>query len=538
MRVPHTDQEIIVDQQARTDRSNAYRIAIEPAKARVQVSVDGQVIADSTNAMRLRETHFPTHCYFPKSDISDGLLTPSTYRTFCPFKGTAHFWNLQLGSHTIKNGAWSYENPLVEAEPVGGYVAFDERVVDEIKAEPPLPATEVEPIGGCPLIEWLMLKAWRCATPAQLTEQFAGKLVECGIPLWRFTVNLWTLHPEIAGQRFTWTRGVDGVAESNTPHGILESPAYRNSPVRFVSEGRGGVRQRLDIDKPEFPFPMLEQLRASGGTDYVAIPLPFSDGRFQAMTMATDHPDGFTTAQLGRAFEAFAVLGRFFEVLTLRRETSVLFDTYLGKLTGQQVLSGRTRRGTGQIIRAAILYCDLRNSTVLTEALPREIYLALLNDFFERAVGPILTRGGEVLKFIGDAVLAIFPLEGEEATEEAICVACQKAREAAEGILTQVSAAPARSDGFSMQCAIGVHFGDVMYGNVGAANRLDFTVIGQAANIAARLSGLCKELDRSILFSVQTAQCAPEGLSGLGPRRLRNVKEEVEVFALAGMDFL
>lgn len=417
------------------DGNNRYRIDIESIRGRVRVRVGGSVVADSSNAMLVRETHFPTHCYFPKTDLKKGLLIPSALRTFCPFKGTAHFWDLQLADRTIANAAWSYERPLAEAVPVGGHVAFDERVVDGIEAEPPLPAAVVEPIGGCPLIEWLLLKAWRCTTPAQLTEQFAGKLVECGTPLWRFTVNLWTLHPEIAGQRFTWVRGVEGVAESDTPHGILQNPAYLNSPVRFVSEGRGGVRQRLDIDSPEFPFPMLEQLRAQGGTDYVAIPLPFSDGRFQAMSMATDHPEGFTTGQLGRAFEAFAVLGRFYEVLTLRRETTVLFDTYLGERTGRQVLSGLTRRGAGQVIRAAILYCDLRNSTALTEALPRQSYLALLNDFFERAVGPILQQGGEVLKFIGDAVLAIFPLESEEASEEAIGAACRKARDAAEGIL-------------------------------------------------------------------------------------------------------
>jgi adenylate cyclase len=534
----HSEHETQADRQIAAGGENRYRIDIEPIRGRVRVRIGGAVVADSNNAMLLRETHFPTHCYFPKADLKDDLLIPSAFRTFCPFKGTAHFWDLQLPNRTITNGAWSYERPLAEAVPVGGHVAFDERAVEAFEADPPLPPTVVEPIGGCPLIEWLLLKAWRCTTPAQLTEQFAGKLVECGIPLWRFTVNLWTLHPEIAGQRFTWVRGVDGVAESDTPHGILQNPAYRNSPVRFVSERRGGVRQRLDIDNPEFPFPMLEQLRAQGGTDYVAIPLPFSDGRFQAMSMATDHPEGFTTAQLGRAFEAFGILGRYFEVLTLRREAGVLFETYLGERTGRQVLSGQTRRGAGQIIRAAVLYCDLRNSTALTEALPRESYLALLNDFFERAVDPILAQGGEVLKFIGDAVLAIFPMEGDEASEEAIVGACRRAREAAENILAQVAAAPARSDGFSMQCAVGLHVGDVMYGNVGAPQRLDFTVIGQAANVAARLSGLCKELDRSMLFSADAAHRAPEGLGSLGSHKLRNVGSDVEVFALAGMDFV
>jgi class 3 adenylate cyclase/uncharacterized protein (DUF427 family) len=514
-----------------------YRIAIEPTGSRLCVSAGGQVIADSAKTMLLRETYLPDQIYFPKSDLIDGLLEPSDLRTFCPFKGTAHYWHLRLPSGTIKNGAWSYEKPLQEAFGVGGYVAFDRRLVDEISAEPPLSESKTEMVGGRPLINWLTLEAWLCKTPSELTEQFALQLVKSGIPLWRLTINLWTLHPEIAGRRFTWMRGRAGIAESDTPHGILQSPAYRNSPVRFVSEGLGGVRQRLDIDNPEFQFPILEELRAGGGTDYVAIPLAFSDGRFQTLTMATDHPEGFTTAQLGAVFEAFAVLGRFYEVLTLRRDAEVLFDTYLGQRTGRQVLAGLTHRGAGQVVRAAILYCDLRNSTVLAEALSRESYLNLLNDFFERAVDPVLAGGGEVLKFIGDAVLAIFPLEGEAASDDTIRLACQKAREAAQAIVARVSAAPPRGDGLSMQCAVGVHFGDVMYGNVGASKRLDFTVIGQPANIAARLSGLCKELGQPLLFSDELAGYVPEGLICLGAHKLRNVGDEQKVFAVTGTDF-
>jgi len=516
---------------------NDYRIAIEPVAGRVRVVAGGRTIADSTSALLLRETHFPRHLYLPRSDVVDGLLSASSLRTFCPFKGTTSFWNLELSSGLAENGAWSYENPLQEALAVGGHVAFDPRTVDEILVEPPLPEERLEPIGGRPLIDWLVRRAWRCTSPSALTGQFAGQLLASGVPLWRLNINLWTLHPEIAGRRFTWVRGADGVIESETSHGVLQSPAYRNSPVRFVSEGLGGVRQRLDVDEPEFRFPIFEELRASGGTDYVAMPLPFSDGRFQTMSLATDHAEGFTTAQLGQIFEIFGGLGRLYEVLTLRHDTAVLFDTYLGERTGRQVLGGLTRRGAGQVIRAAVLYCDLRDSTTLTEALSRERYLNLLNDFFERIVDPVMNSGGEVLKFIGDAVLAIFPLDADEADEEQVCMACRKAREAAQGIVEKVAAAPVCGDGLSVQCAIGVHFGDVMYGNIGASQRLDFTVIGQAANIAARLSALCKELEQPLLFSGEVAGRVPENLNCLGPRKLRNVSEDCEVFAVSGTDF-
>ena len=503
----------------------------------MRARVGGQVVADSTNAMAMHETYLPTQCYFPKADLLEGLLAPSPFRTFCPIKGTAHHWHLQVPGGTLENKAWSYEMPLREARAVGGYVAFYADAIEDLSAEQTLPEAAREQIGGSPLISWLVQHAWLCKTPAELTEQLARQLQEIGIPLWRFNVNIWTLHPELAGQRFTWARDGGGVTESDTPHGILQTPAYLNSPVRHVSAGLGGVRQRLDIGDPEFQFPVLDELRANGGTDYVAMPLPFSDGQFQTMTLATDHPEGFSTAMLGQVFRAAIPLGRFYEVLTLRRNAHDLFDTYLGHRTGRQILRGLTRRGDGEDIRAAILFCDLRDSTVLTESLSRQTYLDLLNDFFECAAEPVLAGGGEVLKFIGDAVLAIFPVEGEDADDAATANACQRASGAAQEIVARIAAVPARADRPSMHCAIGLHFGDVMYGNVGSPKRLDFTVIGTATNIAARLSGHCKTLEQSLLLSADVARHLPDTLHSLGAQRLHNVADDLEVFVIGGADF-
>ena len=133
------------------------------------------------------------------------------------FKGSAHHWHLQLPERRIENAAWSYESPLREAAAVGGLVAFYASVVEGLSFDEPLPATEVEQVGASPLIDWLMKQAWLCATPAELTAQFAERLVDIGLPLWRLNVNIWTLHPEIAGQRFTWSRDGDGVVEPIRP---------------------------------------------------------------------------------------------------------------------------------------------------------------------------------------------------------------------------------------------------------------------------------------------------------------------------------
>ena len=514
-----------------------YRLSVEPVSGRVRARIDGQIVADSIDARVMHETYLPSRCYFPKTDLIADLLAPSPLRTFCPFKGTAHHWHLHLSGRTVENGAWSYENALPAASDVGGLVAFYPHLIEEYLTEQPLPEAESMQVAGGALIDWLLREAWLCQTPTELTEQFAAHLVIIGLPLWRFNVSIWTLHPELAGRRYGWVRGGDGVVESDIPYGTLQNPAYLNSPVRHVSEGLGGVRQRLDIDDPEFQFPILEELRASGGTDYVAMPLPFSDGQIQTMTLTSDDPEGFTTAHLGQVFECVTALSRYYEVLTLRRNTTDLFDTYLGHRTRHRVLSGLTHRGDGEDIRAAILYCDMRNSTGLAESLSREIYLDLLNDFFERAAEPVLERGGEVLKFIGDAVLAIFPLDGDAADEAAAAKACRLARETAEEIVARIAAVPKRSDRPPVQCALGLHFGDVMYGNVGAPKRLDFTVIGSAANVAARLSAQCKVLDQSLLLSAEVAKRTPDDLHSLGKQHLHHVGEEVEVFVVGGANY-
>jgi adenylate cyclase len=224
------------------------------------------------------------------------------------------------------------------------------------------------------------------------------------------------------------------VREHDLPHGLLSQPAYLNSPVRHVSKGLGGVRQRLDgAGESEFRFPVMEELRAQGGTDYVAMALPFSDGQINTMTLTSDHGEGFSTADLGSVCQCVFGLSRFYETMTLRQNMRTLLTTYLGMRSGTRVLNGETRRGAGEEITAAILTCDLRHSTQLTASLPRLAYLELLNDFFETVVDPILSRSGEVLKFIGDGVLAIFPVDGDPGA------ACGLARDAALEIIARLA---------------------------------------------------------------------------------------------------
>lgn len=464
----------------------------------------------------------------------------SERRTFCPFKGTATHWGLKLSGRSIENAAFGYERPLGIAKAVGGHIAFYPGVIDEWRGDEAAlaaMATEQATAAELPLAEWTARGAWLCQSASDLTQQLGRNLAAAGVPLVRLSVGIWTLHPQLAGTTFTWTRQRDAVDISHTPHGALLEQKYLKSPERFVSEGLGGVRQRLDTDDPEFQFPIMDELRAVGGTDYVAMPLPFSDGQINTLTLTSDHADGFSIADLGQVFDSVPTLSRLYEVHTLRRNTSVLLDTYLGPRTGQRVLKGLTQRGDGENIRAVLWFCDLRDSTPMADTMPREDFLKDLNLFFDCMAGAVLEYGGEVLRFIGDAVLAIFPLSeaAGEPSSGSIARACYNAIDAAreaERRLAEVNAVRISSGEGALGYGIGLHVGEVTYGNIGTAERLEFTVIGAAANEAARIEGLCKTLDRPVLISGAFAKSFPESLLSVGRHALRGVDGEHEIFAL------
>ena len=281
----------------------------------------------------------------------------------------------------------------------------------------------------------------------------------------------------------------------------------------------------------------MEKLRAAGGTDYVAMPLPFSDGQFNTLTLTLDNAEGFSVADLDQVFDCVPTLSRLYEVHTLRHNTSGLLDTYLGPRTGQRVLNGQTQRGDGERIHAVIWFCDLRDSTPMAESMSREAFLADLNLFLDGMAGAVLEYGGEVLRFIGDAVLAIFSFSNSTGQEAASGIAhtCYTASEAvreAERRLAETNAARAGEGLTVLRYGIGLHIGEVTYGNIGTTERLEFTVIGAAANEAARIEGLCKTLDVPVLLSDEFANNFPEVLSSVGRHSLRGIGGEREIFTL------
>jgi adenylate cyclase len=384
------------------------------------------------------------------------------------------------------------------------------------------------PAARSPILDWLVGDARRLPDGPTLLRALCERLVEAGFPLARASFHIRTLHPQLFGIGFYWQRGADDIRVFRAEHGIQETPLYLRSPMRVLFEGAGAVRQRLDLPGAELPFPLLNELRDQGLTDYVALPITFSDGKIHGTTWSSDRPGGFTTEHLARLYDLLPVFSLLLEIHLNRRIAINLLDTYVGRDAGERILRGQITRGSGQTVRAAIWFCDLRGFTELSERADRDTLLASLNQYFDRMAKPVQDHGGEILKFIGDAMLAMFPLETDQACQRALQAALD-ARTAMDELNRERSARGEDALGFG----IALHAGDVMYGNIGAANRLDFTVIGPAVNLASRLETLCRSLGLNLVVSdVFAGMCGCAEYRSLGTHKLPGISRPVEVFTV------
>jgi adenylate cyclase len=277
-------------------------------------------------------------------------------------------------------------------------------------------------------------------------------------------------------------------------------------------------------------FPVLQELREQGMTDYVIAEVLFSAGARNSVSLTTRRPGGFADhdiAEIQRLLHPFALVMENFNNLDLAR---TLLETYLGRSSGARVLDGQIKRGDGQSIDAVIWFSDLRESTPLSASLGEQRFLELLNDYFVATAGAVLEHGGEVLRFIGDASLAVFPTAGE--TTRAVCERAVDAARAARARVQATNAARLSAGLPAFACGVGLHLGRVYYGNIGTPERLEFSVIGVAANKAARIEGLCKDTGQDVVLSAAVAAELGAPCRSLGKFALRGVAEPEEVFAL------
>jgi adenylate cyclase len=279
------------------------------------------------------------------------------------------------------------------------------------------------------------------------------------------------------------------------------------------------------------PFPICEDLRAQGGTDYFAQGLPGSTGEISYISWATRQPSGFSDDAVAALTALSPYLAQRIELESAYHGTRALLEVYLGRNAGQRVVAGGFRRGSGELIDAAIWFCDLRGFTSLSDdRLPQDV-VETLDEYFDCVDGAVMQGGGEVLKFIGDAILAIFPVAGDAPA------ACRRALAAAEralAALDRVNAGSAARNEPPLAIGVALHLGQVMYGNIGAKDRLDFTVISSSVNEACRLEALCKPLQTPLALSQAFVEAArPDGLVDLGLHALKGVRAPLRVFTLA-----
>jgi len=362
--------------------------------------------------------------------------------------------------------------------------------------------------------------------------QMCVRLQEAGIPLKRSTLHVRIQHPQWLGARFMWSDGMREAEISRIDFDVQGRSEYIGSPANEMQDGATEVRENLERD-PALgrKHALYDEMRQMGLTDYVAWPLYHTLGKRHLVTFATDRPGGFEDAHVIALKKVLPVLALVSEIRIKNRLARTLLETYVGAHAGELILAGATRRGTGTTVRAAIMICDLRDFTKISDNWPRDDVIDLLNDYFDAMSEPIARHGGEILKFIGDGLLAIFPLSRPDACES-LLHAVTEAREA-------MAALNARNNGTGrapLNYGIGVHVGDVMYGNIGSSSRLDFTVIGPAVNMASRLEALTKQVGRPVLLSRDFAELVQPKfeLARVGKYEVRGFSDPIELFAFEG----
>jgi adenylate cyclase len=380
------------------------------------------------------------------------------------------------------------------------------------------------------LIDWLIDGGRSATSPTRFMAECCERMVAAGLPLWRVGVFVRTLHPEIYGRNFIWKPGAE-VEVGTVDFGILESPDFHNSPLKIVFQEGLEVHARID-DPASKRFPIIEDLRAEGVTDYIALPLFFTDGTIHATSWTTKQAGGFTEEQMAALHGLITPLSRVIEIINWRRMAASLLDTYVGNRAGERILGGQIRRGHTETMNAAIWLSDLRGFTSLSDRVPAETVVDVLNNYFDCQVTAIRNHGGEVLKYMGDGLLAVFPIDEYVGDEQQVCSrvleAAQESRASVADLQYPIGDAVER-----FRFGVALHVGRILYGNIGGGNRLDFTCIGPAVNLAARLEKIASQTKRTIVASEGFAGICRGGWSDLGEFPVAGFSKAARVYGLA-----
>jgi adenylate cyclase len=392
---------------------------------------------------------------------------------------------------------------------------------------------------------WLQRQGLQEAVLEDIVQEFGRRLVRGGLSLHRVSIGGMLLHPVFGAHDVVWDASHDIVRSHMMSRREATTESFKNAPFfHLASKGLPFLRNRLDQPPADGDFPIFETLRADGVTDYFAFFQSY--GRTGEVmwadlppglegvlgSFATRRLGGFTDDEIGYLQALSVPLALTIKSSSTYELAKELLETFLGKISGGHVLDGLVERGDGRVIDCVLWYCDLRDSTGLADRMPLDDYLATINAYFDCTAGAVIDHGGEVLKFIGDAVMAIFPIDAETRPASDMCrAAAMAAREA--HARAAVKNETRREKGLPLiDFGVSLHVGQVMYGNVGTARRLDFTVIGPAANEATRLEDLCKKLGKPVVASSTFNENFPGEMHSLGNHDAPGVDEGLDAYTL------
>ena len=377
---------------------------------------------------------------------------------------------------------------------------------------------------------WVSAGERNGVTPEVMMQQLCERLVEAGVALWRVGVFVRTLHPQMFGQSFTWRRG-EGVTVYAAPFGIEEDEDFLNSPLAVVhAEGREMRYREADI-LADTRSSFFVDARAERMTDYIAMPLRFLSGEIHAVSWTTTAPGGFSEAEIEALRALMAPVARVIEIIRLERTATALLDTYVGNRAGQRILAGQIRRGHTETMSAAIWLSDLRGFTALSDRLVPETVVDILNQYFDCQVPVIREHGGEILKFMGDGLLAVFPIAKDGGNLSEVCGRVLRASRKARANVDAMHY-PSGNAIERFRFGIALHIGGILFGNIGGMSRLDFTCIGPAVNLAARLEKIAGRQRRTVVASAAFAGACVDDWVDLGEFPIAGFSQAQRVFGL------
>jgi adenylate cyclase len=397
------------------------------------------------------------------------------------------------------------------------------------------------------ITEWLMQRAYQEKPMAETIELFAHKLINGGIPVCRISISVLIIHPNMGGLGYSWDTRTDSCSIQHVPRSMVLSTADTDNPFYILlKENLNFVRYRLNEPGFSTESPILRSVIEAGATDYVCFNNSYGrtlnrimwaevppEAEGVCLSFATRRISGFSDEEIENLKTLSLPLSLAIKLSTEKILSTALLETYLGKISGQNVLMGTVEKGDGEVIDCALWYSDLRRSTNLAAGLEIGTYMEAINEYFDCTAGAVLEHGGEVLKFVGDGVMAIFPIDGSERLESDMCAAAIAASTEALQRLDLTNSSRAEKGQQPLQFGIGLHRGKVLYGNVGTTNRLDMTVTGPAANEVSRLESLCKRTGVPMLASRSFAKALGGDLHYLGEHEVAGISEKMQVYSLS-----